>query len=196
MALHRPAGVTGRGGGRLRRRGGRKVAPPVRRLCGDSPAPRQASPLESQPQRFQERFQALGPEASPPTRARGVPGAARGPGSPAAAGPSRRTGRSRASLQNPRPGTGQGTWQRGWGGLAPTCMPAVRPPGSRPLRVESFQSQGGRPEPCQPAGTSPPTCPGGAFWEAAEGFRAGALGRSGRSAVNDPSAGSPTETLL
>ncbi|KAJ1087915.1 hypothetical protein NDU88_001074 [Pleurodeles waltl] len=37
----------------------------------DSPAPRQASPLESQPPRFQERFQALSTGASPPRR-RGV----------------------------------------------------------------------------------------------------------------------------
>ncbi|KAJ1093624.1 hypothetical protein NDU88_006722 [Pleurodeles waltl] len=87
-----------------RREEGGAARPPTARR--DGPAPRQASPLGSQPPRFQERFQALGPGASPPTtRARGVfPGAARGPGSPAAAGPSRRTGRSRASLRNPRPG--------------------------------------------------------------------------------------------
>ncbi|KAJ1183971.1 hypothetical protein NDU88_000791 [Pleurodeles waltl] len=87
-----------------RREEGGAARPPTARR--DGPAPRQASPLGSQPPRFQERFQALGPGASPPTtRARGAfPGAARGPGSPAAAGPSRRTGRSRASLRNPRPG--------------------------------------------------------------------------------------------
>ncbi|KAJ1207532.1 hypothetical protein NDU88_002923 [Pleurodeles waltl] len=139
--------------GQERREEGGAARPPTARR--DGPAPRQASPLQSQPPRFQERFQALGPGASPPHAGEGCSRSGSEPGQP----------RRRRSLpedrEEPRESskpsarsTGQGTWQRGGVSAPPTRRPSAR----RGSRVPGLKAGG--PEPCQPAGTSPPTCPG------------------------------------
>ncbi|KAJ1175528.1 hypothetical protein NDU88_000816 [Pleurodeles waltl] len=128
-----------------RREEGGAARPPTARR--DGPAPRQASPLGSQPPRFQERFQALGPGASPPpTRARGVSRGGSGPGQP----------RRRRSLpedrEEPRESskpsarsTGQGTWQRGEVSAPPARRPSARRGRESPVPRRAAPSRASRP---------------------------------------------------
>ncbi|KAJ1208370.1 hypothetical protein NDU88_003756 [Pleurodeles waltl] len=129
MALRRPTGVTGRGGGRPRRCVLHRHASRVIHRQES-----QATFLNVRPpaSKIPRTFPGARPRSLPPTRARGVPGAARGPGSPAAAAcPSRRTGRSRASLQNPRPGRRARVPGNEGGGSRPH-LHAGRPPAGVP----------------------------------------------------------------